>query len=221
MNVRQIGCGRLGATVWPSSIALAALLSHPRDDDVDDDDDPSEPTRGPSSMVWGRRVLELGSGCGLPSATASILGAERVLATDHWEEGADGDGDGDGTTRLMPRNPHGANLAHNVVPAGGAVRRLDCHDADGARAIADDYRPDLIVGSDLVYYPSDVTPLLRTLGILLGGGGDRDDDGRGRRPRRRGRRTTEEGGAAFIAPTTERRAGIAGGIPREAGGGEG
>jgi hypothetical protein len=47
----------------------------------------------------------------------------------------------------------------------------------------DSDRPDLIIVSDLVYYPADVKPLLRTLGILFGaateeggiggGGGDR------------------------------------------------
>ncbi|KAL3767658.1 hypothetical protein ACHAW5_006999 [Stephanodiscus triporus] len=179
VNVRQtsFGCGRLGATVWPSSIALAALLSRrPFDDGC----------RDQSTMVAGRRVLELGSGCGLPSAVASMLGAACVLATDHWEEEEGGgsrrgrkDDDGDGGGRLMPKNPHGANLAHNVVgasvvPAVASVRRLDWHDEGGARDIANDYRPDLIIGSDLIYYPADVSPLLRTLGILLG------DDGGGK-----------------------------------------
>ena len=147
-NVRQtsFGCGRLGATVWPSSIALAALLSERADrgDGVGG---------GPASVVGGRRVLELGSGCGLPSAAASILGASRVLATDHWGGGGDDRG------RLMPKNPHGANLAHNVAtlnrrsrpggdggvgggedfkddPPVASVRRLDWHDASGARDVA-------------------------------------------------------------------------------------
>jgi hypothetical protein len=191
-NVRQtsFGCGRLGATVWPSSIALAALLSERADrgDGVGG---------GPAPVVGGRRVLELGSGCGLPSAAASILGASRVLATDHWEEEGGG---GDDRGRLMPKNPHGANLAHNVatlnrrrrpggdgVGGGGedfkddppvaSVRRLDWHDASGARDVAGGYRPDLVIGSDLVYYPADVSPLLRTLGILLGEATDREGGG--------------------------------------------
>jgi len=194
-NVRQtsFGCGKLGATVWPSSIALAALLSERTDRDG--------VGGGPASVVGGRRVLELGSGCGLPSAAASILGASRVLATDHWEErgGGGGGGGGDDRGRLMPKNPHGANLAHNVAssnrrrrPGGGgggedikddppvaSVSRLDWHDASGARDVAEGYRPDLVIGSDLVYYPADVSPLLRTLGILLGGATDREGGGSG------------------------------------------
>ena len=59
VGIRQtsFGCGKLGANVWPSSIALASLLANG-----------GTPTEG-------RRILELGAGCGLPSATARICGS--------------------------------------------------------------------------------------------------------------------------------------------------
>ena len=63
VEVRQtsFGCGKLGANVWPSSIALASLLANG------------------GTVTEGRRILELGAGCGLPSATARICGSgERV-----------------------------------------------------------------------------------------------------------------------------------------------
>ena len=73
LQIRQtsFGCGRLGATVWPSSIALASLLA--RD------------TYRSSIQV--KRILELGSGCGLPTLTAKeVCSADQVLATGYWEK---------------------------------------------------------------------------------------------------------------------------------------
>jgi hypothetical protein len=80
----------------------------------------------------------------------------------------------------MPKKPHDANLVHNIIAmdhhcyGGGdgngddivdpvaSVRCLDWHNVGGARNIVEGYRPDLIIGLDLVYYPTDLTPLLRT-----------------------------------------------------------
>ncbi len=77
VNKQQIlfWCGRLGATVWLSSITLTALLLHPYNDN------PSS-TRA-LMMVKGRKFLKLGSGCSLPSAVASMLGMTSILATNH------------------------------------------------------------------------------------------------------------------------------------------
>lgn len=155
VNFRQtsFGCGRLGATVWPSGIALATLLSGDM-----------------RTLLEGRRVLELGSACGLPSLVAKdICGASDVLATDYWEE-EDGKFDAD---RLVPKNLFGANLAYNLGPSGSsasAVKRLDWHDTNGVIYAADQFRPDVIIGSDLVYYPMDTPPLLQTLNVLFNSG---------------------------------------------------
>mmetsp|Transcript_3489 Transcript_3489/g.7606 ORF Transcript_3489/g.7606 Transcript_3489/m.7606 type:complete len:388 (-) Transcript_3489:164-1327(-) len=153
VNIRQtsFGCGRLGATIWPSGIALASLLSGDM-----------------RTLVEGRRVLELGSGCGLPTLVSKdICGASDVLATDYWEE-EDGKFDAD---RLVPKHLFGANLAYNLGSSGSsAVKRLDWHDTNGIIYAADQFRPDVIIGSDLVYYPMDTPPLLETLNVLFSGG---------------------------------------------------
>jgi hypothetical protein len=108
-----------------------------------------------------------------------------------------GGGGGGAGSRLMPKNPHDANLAHNIVASdhhrhGGdgddigdpvaSVLRLDWHNLGGARDVVEGYRPDLIIGSDLVYYPTDLTPQLWThssmdeLVMVERRRGDVDDD---------------------------------------------
>jgi hypothetical protein len=149
LRIRQttFGCGRLGATVWPSAIALAALLA------------------GTTyrSSIEGKRVLELGSGCGLPILTAKkVCNAKQVLPTDYWER--------DGLVignRLVPKDLFGKNLAYNV---GCEPYNLDWHDEISVFEASTLFRPDVIIGSDLVYYPDDAEPLLQTLDILLKNG---------------------------------------------------
>jgi predicted nicotinamide N-methyase len=161
-TIRQtsFGCGKLGAEVWDSSVALCLYLG------------------GEQSLVEGKRILELGSGCGLPSVVCrDELKADAVLATDFWEiENDDFDGD-----RLVPTKFHGLNLEYNVMINSSnknddkdnnvetAVQRLDWHDRVSALSAKDSFRPDLVIGSDLVYYPMDVEPLLNILELLLVG----------------------------------------------------
>ena len=152
LQIRQtsFGCGRLGATVWPSAIALAALLAGDKY----------------RSSIQDKRVLELGSGCGLPTLTAKEVCGSQVLATDYWE-GREGLIVGN---RLVPKELFGVNLAYNV---GCEPQNLDWHDELSVFSVSTNFKPDIIVGSDLVYYPDDTEPLLQTLDILLknGGGG--------------------------------------------------
>ena len=161
-TIRQtsFGCGKLGAEVWDSSVALCLYLGGQQQ----------------QSLVEGKRILELGAGCGLPSVVCrDELKADAVLATDFWEiENDDFDGD-----RLVPTKFHGLNLEYNVVNNANnendnknsnvetAVQRLDWHDRVSALSARDSFRPDLIIGSDLVYYPMDVEPLLNILELLL------------------------------------------------------
>jgi len=167
VTIRQtsFGCGKLGSEVWDSSVVLCLYL-------------------GEQGLVGGKRILELGSGCGLPSVVCrDELGAAAVLATDFWENDTDGfDGD-----RLVPTKFHGLNLEHNVVvkkssndeaaaaAAETSVQKLDWHDRASATSARETFRPDLVIGSDLVYYPMDVEPLLGALGVLLVGGSDGGD----------------------------------------------
>ena len=150
LQIRQtsFGCGRLGATVWPSSIALASLLA-------------GDTYR---SSIQGKRILELGSGCGLPTLTAKeVCCADQVLATDYWEKEGLIVGN-----RLVPKDLFGVNLAYNV---GCEPRNLDWHEELSVFDVSTSFKPDIIVGSDLVYYPDDTEPLLQTLDILLKNGG--------------------------------------------------
>eukprot|EP00566_Odontella_aurita_P017946 CAMPEP_0113547882 /NCGR_PEP_ID=MMETSP0015_2-20120614/12597_1 /TAXON_ID=2838 /ORGANISM="Odontella" /LENGTH=326 /DNA_ID=CAMNT_0000448475 /DNA_START=72 /DNA_END=1052 /DNA_ORIENTATION=+ /assembly_acc=CAM_ASM_000160 len=149
VTVRQtsFGCGKLGSSVWPSSVALCLhLAAHPE-------------------AVRGRRVLELGAGCGLPSLLCrDALGANAVLATDFWElddRVVDG-----GRKEPIPARLHGINLEHNVRGEGAQVQRVDWHDPVTVSG-ASSFGADLIIGSDLVYYPSNVQPLMDTLQALL------------------------------------------------------
>lgn len=150
-TIRQtsFGCGKLGAEIWDSSVALCLYLGHQAE-----------------TLTTGKRILELGAGCGLPSVVCrDELRASSVLATDFWET-SDDNFDAD---RLVPTKYHGLNLEHNVVVSeGGArVQCLDWHDRESAILARDSFEPDLIIGSDLVYYPMDVEPLLNVLEILL------------------------------------------------------
>jgi len=170
ITIRQtsFGCGKLGGDVWDSSIALCLYL-------------------GKQCIVKGSRVLELGSGCGLPSvACRDVLEASAVLATDFWQT----DNDVFDEDRLVPTKFHGMNLKYNVeqeVNRGRqkvisdnngddndddrvvetAVLKLDWHDQVGTKNAKATFCPDLVIGSDLVYYPMDVEPLLNALEILL------------------------------------------------------
>ncbi|KAL7500030.1 hypothetical protein ACHAWT_009901 [Skeletonema menzelii] len=150
LQIRQtsFGCGRLGATVWPSAIALASLLA-------------GDTYR---SSIQGKRILELGSGCGLPTLTAKeVCCADQVLATDYWERENLVVGN-----RLVPKELFGVNLAYNVRCE---PRNLDWHDELSVFDVSTNFDADIIVGSDLVYYPDDVEPLLQTLNILMKNGG--------------------------------------------------
>lgn len=149
LQIRQtsFGCGRLGATVWPSAIALASLLAG----------------NTYRSSVQGKRILELGSGCGLPTLTAKVVCCADALATDYWESEGVVVGN-----RLVPKDLFGVNLAFNV---GCQPRNLDWHDELSVFDVSTNFKPDIVVGSDLVYYPDDTEPLLQTLDILLKNGG--------------------------------------------------
>lgn len=144
VRTTSFGCGKLGHQVWSSSLALCLLLTHHQKDKIEN-----------------QRVLELGAGCGLPSVVCrDVLGAKSVVATDFWMEPEDAfDKD-----RLVPEVWHGINLQFNVDQKPRAkAQRLDWHDLDSVRKC----QADIVVGSDLIYYPMDLEPLWNTMDILL------------------------------------------------------
>ena len=178
VNIREtsFGCGKLGSTVWPSAIVLSCLLAN---DSID---------------IKDKKIIELGSGCGLPSSyIANTKGVvHSILATDYWEEEVTSDSTQSSSStdrlyrnsalgqttnngdRLMAKSLFGRNLAYNIGTDENdraSVKRLDWHDEMGIFKVATDYKPDVIIGSDLVYYPMDTVPLLQTIEMFCKAGG--------------------------------------------------
>lgn len=152
INIRQtsFGCGKLGSSIWPSSIALCChLLSDT------------------SILKNDYKILELGAGCGLPSAfLLASSHTNSVLATDFWQSD-----DGNDKDRLFPNSLFGTNLDYNIQKNRnnnnvGQVIKYDWHEypsLDDESHPIRQFAPDIIVGSDLIYYPEDVDPFLQTL----------------------------------------------------------
>lgn len=155
VRTTSFGCGKLGHQVWPSAIALSLALMN---------EFGAQPK--PAS------VLELGAGCGLPSVVCrDVLKMSSVVATDFWyEESAAAESIRD-MDRLIPEVYHGINLRYNVAQGHDEARvrviQLDWHtdSQDIQRRIGPPV--DLVIGSDLVYYPADVEPLWSTIESLL------------------------------------------------------
>ena len=162
---RNLFEGGTGCHEWHAGFYLAELAAtHPK-------------------IFDGRTVLELGAGCGL----AATVMARGTSESSPPREGCRGvpsrliltDADADALVNLT------ANLAANDVAVGGeknthpiddsqtipnksvvTTARLDWEDFDEDTLRA--YRTDLIVASDVLYDPLNITPLLNVCGCLLG-----------------------------------------------------
>ena len=165
IHIRQtsFGCGKLGSSIWPSSIALCChLLSH-------------------TIMENTNKILELGAGCGLPSAflLASSSHTNLVMATDFWQS----NDDANDKDRLFPNSLFGTNLEYNIqknenTKNVGQVVKYDWHKyqaLDDENHPIRQFAPNIIIGSDLIYYPEDVEPFLQTLKRLLSNQKDKVD----------------------------------------------
>lgn len=116
--VREKHAVPYGLALWPAAIALAGELD----------------ARGGSDLA-GLRVLELGSGTGLPGIVAAALGAARVVQTDR------------DAAALALCEQNGKQNGLNASAAAGRIERrlADWTEWD------DDARYDLILGSDVLY----------------------------------------------------------------------
>lgn len=120
------------AELWPSAVALARFVC--------------------GEELAGRRVIELGSGVGLPAVVASGAGAE-VTATDHYEAALD-----------FVRYNSRVNLRGHEP----RVRLLDWHapEAGGLGSF------DLVLAADVLYESRNVQALADLIPALLAPGGE-------------------------------------------------
>ena len=107
-------------------------------------------------LVAGKRVLELGSGCGLAGMTAAAAGAAHVLLTD--TESAFGN-----LVANIEANEHSAAIPGAVA----AAQVLEWGDEEAVRVLRADGPPfDLVILSDCAYWSHLFERLLSTLKLL-------------------------------------------------------
>lgn len=102
-----------------------------------------------------KRVLELGSGCGLVGIAAGVLGAEQVILTD--------------LPYCLPLMRANVNRHRTNVMASGC-RRIECATCDWFDPPhMNEFGADVILIADCVWVQELVQPLLATLEKLLEG----------------------------------------------------
>lgn len=131
--------GVTGSVMWDSGVVLGKFLEHAVDSGL--------------LLLHGKKVVELGSGCGLVGCIAALLGAQVTL-TDLPDR-----------LRLLKKNIE-TNLRHGNVRGSAVVRELIWGDDPDQDLIVP--FPDYVLGSDLVYSEGAVVDLLDTLVQLCG-----------------------------------------------------
>ncbi|XP_042497416.1 protein N-lysine methyltransferase METTL21A-like isoform X2 [Macadamia integrifolia] len=131
--------GVTGAVMWDSGIILGKFLEHAVDSG--------------GLLLRGKKVVELGAGCGLVGCVAALLGAVIVL-TDLPDR-----------LRLLKKNIEN-NVTENDVLGSATVRELIW--GDDLDSELTDPLPDYVLGSDVIYSEGAVTDLLATLKKLCG-----------------------------------------------------
>ncbi|XP_024172940.1 EEF1A lysine methyltransferase 3 isoform X2 [Rosa chinensis] len=131
--------GVTGAVMWDSGVVLGKFLEHAVDSEL--------------LLLQGKKVVELGSGCGLVGCIAALLGSQAVL-TDLPDR-----------LRLLKKNID-ANLRHGDVRGSAKVMELQWGDDPDLELI--EPPPDFVLGSDVIYSEGAVLDLLSTLRQLCG-----------------------------------------------------
>eukprot|EP00563_Minutocellus_polymorphus_P018712 CAMPEP_0197726202 /NCGR_PEP_ID=MMETSP1434-20131217/14012_1 /TAXON_ID=265543 /ORGANISM="Minutocellus polymorphus, Strain CCMP3303" /LENGTH=384 /DNA_ID=CAMNT_0043312051 /DNA_START=136 /DNA_END=1290 /DNA_ORIENTATION=+ len=162
--------GKIGARIWPSGVALSLYLVG-------------------TGAASGMRLLELASGLGLPSSVAmNIGGAADVLATDFWMDLPHKSANIEALTKeaalgrqktwTVPTKEFGENLKANI--GIDRVRKLDYHNETECTSIIsapargnDNHGPNLIIGSDLIYFEADNEPIIQCIRSLMHPSGQR------------------------------------------------
>ncbi|CAN4076942.1 unnamed protein product [Withania somnifera] len=130
--------GVTGSVMWDSGVVLAKFLEHA--------------VESKRIHLQGKKVVELGSGCGLVGCLAALLGAQVIL-TDLPDR-----------LRLLKKNVE-ANL-YGDIRGSATVNELTWGDE-----LDNDMRnplPDYVLGSDVIYSEGAVMDLLATLLDLSG-----------------------------------------------------
>lgn len=98
------------------------------------------------------RVLEIGCGLGLPSLLAAKLGA-KVLASDRHSD----------VEEFMKAQRRSNSLSQSEL----AYERFDFHKADEIPESIQNWDPDLILASDILYEPAHYPAIIQTLISLM------------------------------------------------------
>ncbi|KAG8387610.1 hypothetical protein BUALT_Bualt02G0039100 [Buddleja alternifolia] len=139
----------LGTTVWDASMVLVKFLEKN-----------CRKGRFSPSKLKGKRVIELGAGCGVAGFGMALLGCD-VISTDQTEvlpllmRNVDRN-----TSRILQMNP-GSDSFGSIE-----VAELNWGDKDHIRALCPPF--DYIIGTDVVYAEHLLEPLLQTLLSLSG-----------------------------------------------------
>lgn len=131
--------GVTGSVMWDSGVVLGKFLEHAVDSGM--------------LLLHGKKIVELGSGCGLVGCIAALLGAQVIL-TDLPDR-----------LRLLKKNIEN-NLRHGDLRGSAVVTELtwgDDPDQDLIQPL-----PDYVLGSDVIYSEGAVGDLLDTLLQLCG-----------------------------------------------------
>lgn len=150
--------GKLGGHLWDGGILAAAWALAPTEDG------------GARELLSGRRVLELGSGVGLLGVALAGSTAEAVVMTDFGPESLNEEQDNN--NRLVP--PMTLSNLEDNISANELVNAdvqhldwLDFLDREGKPAKQPAECFDRLVGSDVVYYASDLPALAAAVGAHL------------------------------------------------------
>lgn len=125
--------------MWDSGVVLGKFLEHAVDSGM--------------LVFQGKKVVELGSGCGLVGCIAALLGAQVIL-TDLPDR-----------MKLLRKNVE-TNVKEGNERGSATVRELEWGDDPDCELI--NPLPDIILGSDVIYSEGAVTDLLATLCQLSG-----------------------------------------------------
>ncbi|KAJ0802966.1 putative lysine methyltransferase, S-adenosyl-L-methionine-dependent methyltransferase [Helianthus annuus] len=130
--------GVTGSVMWDSGIVLGKFLEHAVEKGF--------------LVLQGKKVVELGAGCGLAGCIAALLGSQVIL-TDMPDR-----------LRLLKKNVED-NL-YGDVRGCATVNELTWGDRPDPELV--EPLPDFVIGSDVIYSEEAVTDLLETLVDLSG-----------------------------------------------------